>query len=554
MSLKNEPLETVPETTAEVARASFPKGHPYLTLRDEMGDLFKDNDFADLFPTRGQPALAPWRLAWVTILQFRETLSDRQAADAVRARIDWKYLLGLELTDSGFDFSVLSEFRARLIAGEAEERLLSLLLTHCRDHGLLKARGRQRTDATHILANVRELNRLELVGETLRAALNELAAVEPDWLRPIIPPEWFKRYGRRIEDNRLPTTAAKRQEYAQLIGEDGFFLLDHIDALTTPRELQQLPQVQALRIAWRRHYTRTNEPPQGGSSGVSLKTHQELKQAAEKIESPYDTEARYRSKSGMNWTGYMVHLSETCDDNTVHLITHVHTTAADVHEAKCTELIHQALVKKDLAPKEHLVDAGYIDAELLVSSQQDHGIDIVGPPRENPSWQGQIEGGYDVQKFVIHWQQQYVTCPQGKRSSLWREQVASGGQRGITARFRARDCKLCPSRSLCTRAKFQGRKIYFPPQAQYEALKAIRERLASDDGRLLYHRRAGIEGTLSQGIRAFGIRKTRYRGLAKTHLQQVAAAVAINLDRIAAWLVSRPLAKTRTSQFAALAA
>ena len=124
MSLHPHALESVPEETARVARAAFPKGNPYLLLRDTLGRIFQDNDFAACFPLEGQPGLPPWRLALVTIMQFREHLADRHAAEAVRARIAWKYLLGLELTDPGFDFSVLSEFRDRLLASSAETLLL----------------------------------------------------------------------------------------------------------------------------------------------------------------------------------------------------------------------------------------------------------------------------------------------------------------------------------------------------------------------------------------------------------------------------------------------
>src|SRR3954466_552626 len=183
--LKPSPIGPVPEATARVARAAFRKGNPLLKLRDELGAVFADADFADLFPRLGRPGLPPWRLALVTLLQFRENLPDRQVAEAVRARIDWKYLLGLELANPGFDHSVLCEFRSRLLEGRAEERLLGKLLDACRARGLLKARGRQRTDATRVLASIRALNRLELVGETLRAALNELATAVPDWLREV---------------------------------------------------------------------------------------------------------------------------------------------------------------------------------------------------------------------------------------------------------------------------------------------------------------------------------------------------------------------------------
>ena len=182
MSLRPQSVPAVPEQTATVARAAFPKGNRYMRMRDELGPVFADDDFADLFPRRGQPAFAPWRLALVTVFQFAENLTDRQAADAVRARLDWKYALSLDIDDPGFDFSVLSEFRARLLSGEAEGRLLGRMLELFRDRELLANGGRQRTDATHILGAVRELNRLEIVGETLHAALNVLAQVAPAWL------------------------------------------------------------------------------------------------------------------------------------------------------------------------------------------------------------------------------------------------------------------------------------------------------------------------------------------------------------------------------------
>ena len=268
MSLKPTPIEPVPEATARVAKAAFRRGNPLLTLRDELGAIFADADFADLFPERGQPGLAPWRLALVTLLQFREDLPDRRAAEAVRARIDWKYALGLELTDPGFDASVLCEFRARLVEGGAEERLLGRLLERCRELGLLKARGRQRTDATHVLASIRVLNRLELVGETLRAALNEVAAVAPDWLRGVASEAWFKRYARRVEDDRLPRSATEREAYARAVGEDGFALLDRLDGdgPEAPEALRSLPRVAVLRQVWERHFARDGAPPPGGGA------------------------------------------------------------------------------------------------------------------------------------------------------------------------------------------------------------------------------------------------------------------------------------------------
>src|SRR3954452_13763133 len=197
MSLRPEAVGEIPTETARVARAAFPKGTVVTRLRDEFDALYEDEDFRALYPARGQPGLTPWRLALVTVFQFLEHLSDRQAADALRARIDWKYALGLELTDPGFHFSVLTEFRARLVAGQAEHLLLDTMLERFKRRGLLRTRGKQRTDSTHVLAAVHDLNLLELVAETLRAALDDLAAIAPEWLRAFAQPVWFERYGRR---------------------------------------------------------------------------------------------------------------------------------------------------------------------------------------------------------------------------------------------------------------------------------------------------------------------------------------------------------------------
>ncbi|MGW2937141.1 transposase, partial [Streptomyces sp. NPDC001156] len=166
MSLESWRDVGVPELTARVVRASFPKGTLAIRVREAIGPLFEDASFAEAFPPRGRPAVSPGALALVSVLQYAEGLSDRQAADQVRARMDWKFLLGLELDDPGFDFTVLGDFRARLIEHGLEEKVLDLVLERISGLGLLRAGGRQRTDSTHVLAAVRTLNRMEFVGET----------------------------------------------------------------------------------------------------------------------------------------------------------------------------------------------------------------------------------------------------------------------------------------------------------------------------------------------------------------------------------------------------
>src|SRR6266496_4208511 len=254
MSLRSPLGYAIPEETIRVARAAFPKSTLVMQVRDELGPLYTNAQFAALFSDTGQPAEDPARLALVLVLQFLEGLSDRQAADAVRDRIAWKYALALELTDPGFDASVLSEFRDRLIVGQAEQLLLDTLLLQLQQRGLLKARGRQRTDSTHVLAAIRTLNRLTCVGETMRYALNALATASPDWLAAQVPTEWFERYGRRLEDFRLPREKSARQALAATIGSDGFWLMTLLLQPTTPAALRELPAVQILQRIWCQQY------------------------------------------------------------------------------------------------------------------------------------------------------------------------------------------------------------------------------------------------------------------------------------------------------------
>src|SRR5499427_4288500 len=239
MSLPAPSYHVIPEATIHVARAAFPKGNPYMRMRDALGPLYTNPTFAALFSHPGRPAEAPAQLALITVMQCAEGLSDAQAADGVRARIDWQYALALALTDPGFDASVLSEFRQRLLTGQAELLLFETMLTLFRAQGLLKAKGRQRTDSTHVLAAIQTLNRLECVGETLRHALNVLATAAPAWLQSWVPAVWFDRYSQRFADYRLPPERPARYALAEQIGTDGRQVLGVIYDPATPVWLRE---------------------------------------------------------------------------------------------------------------------------------------------------------------------------------------------------------------------------------------------------------------------------------------------------------------------------
>lgn len=516
-----------------------------MRLRDEFGTLYQNVDFADLFPKRGQPALPAWRLALVTVLQFLENLSDRQAADQVRGRIDWKYALGLELDDPGFHFSVLSEFRARLIAGQAEYRLLDRMLDQFQRQGLVKARGKQRTDSTHVLGAVRDLHLAELVGETLRATLNELADLAPDWLLGVSQPEWFKRYAHRVEDTLLPKSEAKRRLYVLEMGRDGFTLLDALDAAGSPSAAREAHRVELLRQVWQTHFDRSGP-------GLRWKEGTEFPPVGERIQSPYDPEMHYSTKRSTEWSGYKVHLTETCDEDAVHVITHVHTTPAMEYDGSSTAIIHDQLAAKKLLPSEHFVDSAYTDAELMVSSANDHGITLMGPIRQVSTWQSRQNLGYDTPQFHIDWERQRATCPQGKISSSWKPGHNAVERPIIRIRFRRSDCRDCPVRTLCTATKDLRRSLIILDREEYEALNAARARMDTLAFNQRYRLRSGIEGTISQGVHCTGLRQSRYIGLARTRLHHVVSATAINVARIVAWFEGRPRATTRVSSFSRL--
>jgi transposase len=545
MSLQPQEIAPVPEETERIARAAFPKGNIYLRLRDEIGTIFDDPMFAPLFPARGQPAECPWQLALITVMQFIEGLSDCQAADAVRSRIDWKYALGLELTDPGGDASVLCEFRARLIAGNLEQALLETMLARFKERGLLKARGQQRTDSTHVLAAVRTLNRLESIGETLRAALNSLATVAPAWLADLVAPDWFERYATRVEEYRLPKGEAARTALGERIGADGHTILVAVYAPSAPAWLRELPAVQTLRRAWVHQFHLEDDV-------VRWRKAADLPPAGTRFDSPYDTDARYGNKRSTTWTGYKVHLTETSDADAPHLITHVETTSAPVSDIDMTAPIHQALADKGLLPAAHLADAGYVDADLLISSHRDHEIDLVGPVRPDTSWQAKAGQGFDVPAFTIDWEARTVICPEGQTSFDWVPSRDSWGNDTIHIGFHRKTCAACPSRSLCTRSKTGPREITVRPQPQHEALQEVRRNQETEAWRARYGKRAGVEGTVSQAVRVFGLRRCRYLGLAKTRLQHIFTALALNVVRLDAWLTGQPLAKTRRSVFASL--
>jgi transposase len=268
---------------------------------------------------------------------------------------------------------------------------------------------------------------------------------------------------------------------------------------------------------------------------------------------PHDPEARYSQKRSTTWTGYKVHLTESCDEDLPHLITDVQTTPAPLSDFDMTPQIQASLASHDLLPQDQLLDMGYVTAEHLVSSQSQYKIDLFGPVAADPSWQAQSQTGFAIANFSIDWQEKRASCPQGCQSVQWFPWQDRHGHETIHIKFAARDCTPCPVRSQCTHAAKLPRSLAVRIQPTFTALQAARQCQQTPAFKEVYAKRAGIEGTLSQGVRAFGLRRSRSIGEKKTRLQHLMIASALNIVRLFAWGEDRPREQTRTSRFAALA-
>lgn len=247
-----------------------------------------------------------------------------------------------------------------------------------------------------------------------------------------------------------------------------------------------------------------------------------------------------------------VHLTETCDEGKPRLITHVQTSRAGNGDVDVTPLIHQALQQKALLPTEHLTDTNYAEAKQFLQSRRDDGIDLIAPTRADHKWQAQERQGFDANSFLVDWQARKATCPAGHTSLSWTPAIDRRDNPVIKIKFSRKDGLPCAMRPHCTKAK--RRAITLRAEELHLALQRARVRQKEPAFWPVYRWRAGVEGTISQGVRAFSLRRSRYEGTAKTHLQHLVCAAAMNVVRVLAWLDERPLATTRRSHFAALAA
>jgi len=529
MSIRPRLGVEVPELTARVARASNPAGTTAMWVRDRLDGLWADEDFAGWYPRDGRPGISPAQLATVSVLQFLLDLSDRDAAEAVRCRIDFKYALGLDLDDPGFHHSVLGDFRERLLEEDGRaDRLLDLALARLKEAGLVRERATQRTDSTHVLAAVRGLTRLELVTEAVRAALEELARTAGHALEGLVDDDWGRRYGRPVRLGKNPTRPKTRMSQA---GADARRLIEHL-AASYP-DLLRGPQVEALRQILLQNY---HWDPAGRLRWRDDEGGAGLPPPAARIVSPYDPAARYSRRGQVTrWTGYLAHVTETCADDSPNVITDVAVMSATSDDRQALAGIHARLKRRGLLPDGHLVDGATPPLVHMERAEREYRVTLTGPLPGNPTRQHRDQEGYARDDFRIDYDRREVTCPQGQVSKGWHGPYPTSSPDAaplIVARFTKKQCQPCPVRAACTTSGDGKRTVGFPPRELYEL--QVRNRADQQDPawHKRYAVRSGIEGTVNEFAHGHGMRHCRYRGQPKAHLQHVLTAIAVNIERL----------------------
>jgi len=536
MTLRERDLSAMPADIATIGQQVLDEADLYRVLGEQLADIVGDGQFAALYESTGRAAVWPSLLALVTIFQFLEDLPDREAARQVAVRLDWKYALHLSVGYRGFDFSCLSYFRRRLVEHGQSRLVFEAVLARVRALGFLKKHGKQRTDALGVVGAVRELSQLELVWEAVRLALRALSKADPTWVERAVPTAFRTLYLDRRSDYRL--SAADRQAELERVGQDAAWLLDRL-AAADGAVLRSLAEVTTLATIWDQRYERVDGQVVWRATTVD---------ATELIVTPHDPGVRAGQKRGRTWRGDKVHVTETIAEppdpeapgltdpaDRARFITDVTTSPAPSGDGQALAAIRDRLAERALLPTEQVVDSGYISGKHLAESEA-AGVDLIGPPLADTA-----TNGFKLAAFTLDRDARCATCPAGQRSAKWGLRSERDGSRSIQIRFPTAVCAACPLRPQCT-SSARGRNLSV--SEHYERLVARRAEAETPTCRARLRTRAGIEATVSELVRRHGLRRHRYRGDARRHLEHLLKAAACNLKRLTRALAARQHAPT----------
>lgn len=500
----------IPEEIRIWGESQLALDNAYRSLGDQLCSFIPEEELTSMYAPGGRSSINPSLLSFVTIFQYLEDIPERVAALWVKTRLDWKYALHLPLDDGGFHYADLCNFRKRLLAHGKESLIFEEVLQKIESLGFLKKRGYQRPDSTHVLAVVRQLSRLENLSEGLRMALKAVEQADMAFYEAKLPALYRAHWSKPLSDYQM--TEDERKAALVRVGQDIHWLLGFLK--TNRESFLRFPELEVLQALFSQHFTLQ-------AQAVALK--KEAAPGKEKIQSPHDLEARYATKRGKGWTGYKVHITETANEKgEVNFVTEITTTNAWERDSETLPQIQENLAERSLTPEEQFVDKGYTTGDNLASSEK-KGIKLMGEVSTPEN-----HGRFTADDFSIDFEAKTAKCPAGCTSCSWRTFESGKHQGSVEIRF-GEQWQECPLKAQCTLAK-HGRKLRL--QRHYPFLKARREEGKTEAFREARKRRPPVEGTLSEMVRAHGLRKSRDRGFAKTHLQHLMKGAALNLKRL----------------------
>ena len=513
MSLIQSFAKEIPPATRKLVEPILSADSICRLLGERGGEIVDEASLVGMYSDTGRGGINPVLLCFVLILQFLEKLPDRQAAEMVRMRMDWKYALRQELDWPGFDYSSLCNFRKRLYAHGQEYAMFEQVLQYLAESGYLKSK-RQRTDATHVLGSVERLSRLELVWETLRLALAALINADAKWVNGQLPSAFVSEYIQKRSDYRM--SKGQAEQAMQDVGRDSFWLLSQIE-LNGQAAWQDLPEIVTLRQVLEQQFDQDDGE---GSSGVRPKANIDV--GGDVISSPHDPSVRYSKKNkNTEWRGYKAQVTETVDAELA-IITDIGIHSAIEQDGLALRAIQERLAQRVLLPDKQYVDGAYCNGKTLASSER-AGIDLrgfIGSYSRKPV-------GFRLEDFDIDLEKQRALCPAGKTATVFNP--SSQPDVDFHVRF-GKQCQDCHFQPSCTTEK-RGRSLEISP---YHQLLTRRRREQADTAFVKeMHARARIESTICELARKHGLRQSRYRGQHKVALQATFTAAAVNLKRLA---------------------
>ncbi len=505
----------IPQEISRWGKKHLKNNNLYRIIGDQLLSFICVDEFTSMYSNTGRPSINPIILSLVTLFQFLEDIPDRVAAEYVVTRLDWKYALHIPMDDPGFHYSDLCNFRKRLAEHGKESLLFDQLLKKIESLGFLKKRKYQRTDSTHVLALVSELSRLENLSESLRVSLKAIHKLDPTFYKMTIPTLYREHWSVSHSDYQM--TESQRKEALDRVGQDIHWLLSFLKI--NKESFLRLPELEVLKTLFHQQFTLQDSPQ--GSQKVRLKDKAET--GKDKIQSPHEPEARYSEKRGKFWVGYKAHITETANEKgEVNFITDITTTNSCEQDNETLPEIQKKLEANDLKPEQQFTDKGYVTGNNLSKSDEEN-IQLMGEASQLNN-----KGLFTADDFTVDYQTMTATCPAECTSISWKERESGNNKGDIQVRF-GDQCNHCPLKEKCTTGK-RGRRLRL--SSHYPILRKRREESKTDAFKELMKRRPPVEGTISEMVRAHGLRTSRYRGMVKTHFQGLMIGTAVNLKRL----------------------